>query len=169
MSDVRHYPVLLLLLVLLLAGCRGDGERASSLPAVSTVAGQCAAPATYLAQGKPSPCLTPGVLRTSDPKVICIRGQATKVRRELSGSQWNARRRQVLQRYGLQHNPGEIDHLLSLSGGGSNDLGNLWPEAAPQFKGKDAAEAGLHAGICKPGVTVAEARMLQDAFLNQWR
>jgi hypothetical protein len=108
------------------------------------------------------------MIRTSDPTVICVRGQATRIRRELSSAQWATRRRQVLARYGLQHNPGEIDHLLPLSGGGGNQVENLWPQARGQFEGKDRAETGLHAALCKPGVTAAGARRLQIAFLRQW-
>lgn len=170
-AQVRHYPAVLLLAVLLvLAGCQRPAEQAARpAPSVTTAtAARCASPAVYLAKGRPSPCLTPGVIRTSDPKVICVRGQATKVRRELSSGQWAARRRQVLARYDLAKNPGEIDHLLPLSAGGSNDLRNLWPESTPQFKDKDAAEAGLHAGICKPGVTTAKVHALQAVFLKQW-
>jgi len=156
---------LLLVTALILAGCQ---PRDRSATPTTTAAASCAPPATYLARGRPSPCLTPGVVRTSDPRVICVPGQATRARRELSSGQWAQRRRQVLARYGLTHNPGEIDHLLPLSAGGSNDVLNLWPEATPQFKGKDAAEAGLHAGICKPGVTATKIQQLQQAFLNQW-
>lgn len=165
--------VLVAVAVLVLAGCHRDAKPApqpttTAVATTTTAPARCLLPAVYLARGKPSPCLTPGVIRTSDPVVICVRGYATRTRRELSSAQWAARRRQVLARYGLAKNPGEIDHFLPLSGGGANDLENLWPEAAPQFKGKDAAEAGLHAGICKPGVTAAETRRLQIAFLRQW-
>ncbi len=150
---------LLLVGLLVLTGCHATTTRPTGL---------CATPATYLARGKPDPCLTPGVVRSSDPKVICVVGYATKVRRELSSAQWTQRRRQVEQRYGLHSNPGEIDHLLPLEGGGSNDLANLWPEARDSYPGKDRAEAGLHAGICAAGATGAKVRALQQAFLKQW-
>jgi len=101
------------------------------------------------------------VIRTSDPAVICQRGYATRTRQELTSAEWSVRRAQVIGAYGLARNPGEVDHFLPLEGGGTNDVENLWPESAPQYKAKDAAERGLHAGICKPGVTVAKAQALQ--------
>ncbi len=153
-------------LVAAILASRGDTP---NKPAATTIASQCAPPSLYLARGYPDPCLTPGQIRTSDPAVICQRGYATRVRRELTSAEWSLRRADVIRRYGLDRNPGEIDHLLPLSGGGANDEENLWPESAPQFKDKDAAEASLHAGICKPGVTVAKVQQLQQAFLNQWR
>jgi len=74
----------------------------------------CAPPASYLATGVPSPCLTPGVARTSDPAVICVPGAATRARAELSSRQWAALRIEVTHRYGLDANPGEIDHFLPI-------------------------------------------------------
>ena len=159
--------VLLLALALaVLVGC--SHQQHSSSPA-TTMSGRCAPPATYLALGHPDPCLTAGVIRTSDPAVICQRGYATAVRRELSSGQWAQRRLQVEQRYGLTKNPGEIDHLVPLEGGGGNDLANLWPESASQYQQKDKAEGALHAAICARGVTVAKARQLQAAFLAKWK
>lgn len=161
-------------LMVALAGCHHTPAKpivpTTTRPAPTTTrpVGKCATPASYLAKGRPDPCLTPGMVRTSDPKVICVPGYASRVRGELTAAQWAARRAQVEQRYGLHANPGEIDHLLPLEGGGSNDLTNLWPEAAPQYKAKDQAEGTLHQAICKPGITVAETRRLQTAFLRQW-
>ncbi len=156
-----------------LLGLRGDDSK-PAVPTVTTVAAtttaRCAPPSVYLARGKPSPCLTPGVVRTSDPKVICVAGYATRVRSELDSGQWTARRAEVARRYGLVTLKGRtVDHQLPLEGGGSNDIANLVPQEQTAAKGKDIAERGLHAGICKPGVTVEQARRLQDAFLNQWR
>ena len=160
--------VLLLALALALAVLVGCSHQQHSSSPATTMSGRCAPPATYLALGHPDPCLTPGVIRTSDPAVICQRGYATRTRQELTSAEWFVRRAQVLGAYGLARNPGEVDHFLPLEGGGTNDVENLWPESAPQYKAKDAAERGLHAGICKPGVTVAKAQALQQAFLKQW-
>ncbi len=152
--------------MLMLAGCH-----VPSKPAVTTTTmGRCAAPATYLAQGKPDPCLTPGEVRTSDPKVICVRGYATKVRQELTSAEWSMRRAEVMRAYGLDTLKGRtVDHVLPLEGGGSNDTDNLFPQEQAAAKGKDRAEAGLHVGICKPGMTVAKVQQLQQSFLNQWK
>ncbi len=174
---MRRLALPLLLAVMLgLSGCHHTPAKPTAVttttrPATTTTTrpvGKCATPASYLAKGHPDPCLTPGVTRTSDPKVICQAGYASRVRAELSSAQWTARRRQVEQRYGLHANPGEIDHFLPLEGGGSNDLGNLWPEAKAQYPAKDKAEGALHRAICAQGVTVAKARALQQTFLKQW-
>jgi len=160
---------LLLASLLVLTGCHHT-TRPIAVAATTTTRpiGKCAAPASYLAKGHPDPCLTPGVVRSSDPKVICVAGYASKVRGELTSAQWTARRRQVEQRYGLTSNPGEIDHLLPLEGGGGNDLANLWPQVAPQYHTKDRAENALHASICAHGATLTQARALQAAFLHRW-
>ena len=56
--------------------------------------------------------------------------------------------------YGItSHAPGqyEVDHLVSLELGGSNDIANLWPELAspkPGFHEKDKVENYLHAQVC---------------------
>ena len=45
----------------------------------------------------------------------------------------------------------EIDHLISLQLGGSNDIANLWPEIAdprPGFHEKDTVENYLHSQVC---------------------
>jgi hypothetical protein len=157
---------LLLVTALILAGCQPRGQTVT--PTTTAMTG-CAPPATYLARGRPSPCLTPGVVRTSDPKVICVAGHASKVRHELTSAEWSIRRAEVMRAYGLASLKGRtVDHVLPLEGGGSNDVGNLFPAEQAAAKDKDRAEAGLHAGICKPGITTAKVRVLQAAFLRQW-
>lgn len=158
--------VLLVAVLLALAGCQRTPPGTIT---TTSMAGRCASPATYLARGKPSPCLTPGDIRTSDPTVICVRGQASRVRAELTPAQWSGRRAAVMRRYSLTSLKGyTVDHALPLEGGGSNEISNLAPQQQTIAKGKDRAEAGLHAGICKPGVTATKVRALQVAFLKQW-
>ncbi|MBF0618726.1 MAG: hypothetical protein HQL19_01005 [Candidatus Omnitrophica bacterium] len=59
---------------------------------------------------------------------------------------------QVYAEYGIvHHNPGEyeVDHLISLELGGSNDIANFWSEAAdpqPGLHQKD--EVGFNYGAC---------------------
>lgn len=157
--------LLLAVALVLLVGC--ETRQHSTSPA--TTARQCAPPAAYLARGHASPCITPGDIRTSDPKVICVRGQAGRVRAELTSAEWSVRRAEVMRRYGLATLKGHtVDHLLPLEGGGSNEVSNLVPQPSAIAKGKDQAENGLRAGICKPGVTATQVRSLQQAFLRQW-
>jgi len=42
----------------------------------------------------------------------------------------------------------EIDHIVSLELGGSNDIANLYPEKAPGYRVKDKLENKLHRLVC---------------------
>jgi hypothetical protein len=56
----------------------------------------------------------------------------------------------------------EVDHLVSLQLGGSNDSANLWPEAAspkPGFHEKDSVENYLHAQVCSGAISLQEAQI----------
>jgi hypothetical protein len=111
----------------------------------------------------PDPRCTPGAVQTSDRAVIC--GTSTDLRREVS----EAARKRAFAEYGLsEHNaPGayELDHLIPLEVGGSNDISNLWPEAAPGFHQKDQVEDFLHDSVCSGTMGVEEA---QRAIAADW-
>ncbi len=59
----------------------------------------------------------------------------------------------------------ELDHLVSLELGGSNDAANLWPESPPTPNPKDKVENALHAAVCDGRVTLAAA---QAAIAADW-
>ena len=62
----------------------------------------------------------------------------------------------------------EIDHLISLEIGGSNDLKNLWPEPYAEPLGardKDKIENELHRLVCNDTITLSEA---QSCIANDW-
>ncbi|HKW85912.1 MAG TPA: hypothetical protein VJM82_02480, partial [Nitrospiraceae bacterium] len=62
----------------------------------------------------------------------------------------------------------EIDHLISLELGGSNDLTNLWPEPyspAPGAHEKDKLENALHKAVCGGKMTLKEA---QQKIATDW-
>jgi hypothetical protein len=73
---------------------------------------------------------------------------------------------QVYKEYGIKSHPTgayEVDHLVSLELGGSNDIANLWPEAAspkPGFHEKDKVENYLHQQVCSGMMGLAEAQRL---------
>jgi hypothetical protein len=55
----------------------------------------------------------------------------------------------------------EIDHIVSLELGGSNEIANLYPERAlahPGYHVKDVLENKLHALVCAGSMTLASAR-----------
>ena len=59
----------------------------------------------------------------------------------------------------------ELDHLVSLELGGSNDATNLWPESPPTPNPKDKVENALHDAVCGGRITLAAA---QHAIASDW-
>lgn len=103
---------------------------------------------------------TPGAIF---PKVtadqVCIKGYSSSVR-NVPLSEKN----EVYKEYGIYyHTTGEyeVDHLISLELGGSNDISNLWPEASepiPGFHQKDLVENYLHGLVCNGSISLEEAQ-----------
>ena len=55
----------------------------------------------------------------------------------------------------------EIDHLISLELGGTNDLTNLWPQPyvpKPGAKEKDVVENALHRQVCAGAIPLQQAQ-----------
>lgn len=98
----------------------------------------------------PDPKLTPGVV---DPvatgEKICISGYTGTVRNVSE-----ATKKKVFALYGIDRTKDkfEIDHLISLELGGSNDIKNLWPQSYTtkpwNAHKKDQLENKLHRMIC---------------------
>src|SRR5580704_7780758 len=59
----------------------------------------------------------------------------------------------------------ELDHLVPLELGGSNDATNLWPEYPPTPNPKDKVEDALNAAVCRGRVSLAAA---QKAIAADW-
>jgi hypothetical protein len=59
----------------------------------------------------------------------------------------------------------ELDHLVSLELGGSNDVTNLWPESPSTPNPKDKVENALNDAVCSGRVTLAAA---QAAIASDW-
>jgi hypothetical protein len=115
----------------------------------------------------PDPACTPGaVFPAATSAVICKSGYASSVRNVSS-----ATKTRVYNEYGIAvHPPGayEVDHLVSLQLGGSNEIANLWPEAAdptPGFHEKDVVENYLHSQVCSGKMTLADA---QNKIASDW-
>ncbi len=109
----------------------------------------------------PDPDCTPGAIfadATTDK--ICQSGYASSVRNVPTSE-----KDQVYAEYGIaSHYPGqyEVDHLVSLELGGSNDISNLWPEAAsptPGFHQKDKVENYLHDQVCSGKIALHDAQV----------
>jgi hypothetical protein len=117
----------------------------------------------------PDPECSPGAILTTDPKVICVSGY-TKTVRNVS----EATKKKVFKEYGIpytQRSNYEVDHIISLELGGSNDIANLYPESYLIKNGartKDIFENYLHKQICNGKMDVAEAQrqISSDWFTN---
>ncbi len=59
----------------------------------------------------------------------------------------------------------ELDHLVPLELGGSNDSSNLWPETGPVPNVKDPVEGDLRADVCAGELTLVQA---QAAIAADW-
>jgi len=97
----------------------------------------------------------------------CVAGY-TKTVRNVSVSL----KKQVYQEYGIPYPPTfgsyEADHFIPLTLGGSNEIGNLFPEAAapkPGFREKDIVENYLHEQVCDGHILLPAA---QRAIATDW-
>jgi hypothetical protein len=115
----------------------------------------------------PDSACTPGAVFTDVTKSqVCVPGYSSKVRNVPTSE-----KDQVYAEYGIKsHTTGEyeVDHLISLELGGSNDIANLWPEPAeprPGFHEKDKVENYLHQQVCDGKMTLQEA---QYQIANNW-
>jgi hypothetical protein len=94
-------------------------------------------------------------------QVVCSAGFHTSSVRNVPDSE----KHQVELEYGLAPRPYgstlEIDHIVSLELGGSNDVANLYPERAdahPGFHVKDVLENKLHALVCAGQLSLRTAQ-----------
>lgn len=106
--------------------------------------------------------IIPGVTKDQ----ICVPGYSKSVRNVPESE-----KKQVYESYGIserQLGEYEVDHLISLELGGSNDISNLWPEAAdpvPGFHEKDKVENYLHSQVCSGIISLEEA---QNEISSNW-
>ena len=131
-------------------------EAATPGPAPAAAANSAAPQDAY----HPDLRITPGaVFANVTAAQVCVSGYSKSVRHVSS-----ATKNQVFALYGITyHAPGayEVDHLISLELGGSNDIHNLWPEP---YQGpdnahvKDVIENRLHRQVCSGAITLAEAQ-----------
>jgi hypothetical protein len=114
----------------------------------------------------PDPKLTPGdALPAVMAADICTPGWATEHRHVTESM-----RDQVYAEYGRTRGPDccEVDHLIQLELGGSNDMKNLWPQPdapRPGWDEKDQLENELHAEVCAGKMTLADA---QHCIASNW-
>ncbi|CAB4688573.1 MAG: DUF3761 domain-containing protein [Actinobacteria bacterium] len=111
----------------------------------------------------PDPACSPGATYSALTKnVICSSTFRTSAIRHVPTSEKHA----VEVAYGLvpksYGHTLEIDHIVSLELGGSNDIANLYPELAnanPGYHVKDKLENRLHSMVCAGSITLRDAQV----------
>ena len=120
----------------------------------------------------PDPRCTPGsidpiVTQANLRSTICKAGWTDPhLRPPESQTEWFKRYR-AFPAYGLTwYRESELDHLVPLELGGSNDATNLWPELGkPSGNPKDKVENALNRAVCSGRVSLARA---QAAIAYDW-
>lgn len=110
---------------------------------------------------------TPGaVFENAAPEHICVRGYTERVRNVSAKL-----RKEIYAAYGVSYpqprGAYEVDHLIPLALGGSNDIANLWTEAAepvPGFHEKDIVEIYLQQEVCggRVALPIAQKQIADD-------
>lgn len=122
----------------------------------------------------PNPTLTPGAVNTEITQsniqtTICVKGYTAKpgVRNVTEQT-----KKLVYKEYNYDPKtlgPAEVDHLISLELGGSNDIKNLWPQSYTttpyNARIKDGIENTLHAMVCKGEIPLTQA---QHEIATDW-
>jgi hypothetical protein len=128
----------------------------------------------------PNPSLTPGAVRTTNPADICSTA-TNKITTKTVRNVPESLKKQVYLEYGLPggNNTGycnvkdgcEIDHLISLELGGSNDIKNLWPQPYTSewnARMKDVLENKMHVLACLK-VNPVPLPQLQKEISTDWK
>jgi hypothetical protein len=115
---------------------------------------------------RPDSTLTPGDALPVTAEQVCKPGYSKSVRYVRGET-----KDRVFRRYGIEPQRGkyEIDHLIPLGLGGSNDIKNLWPESHESQPWnadvKDKLERRLHTLVCNGKLGLEEA---QQAIASDW-
>ncbi len=117
--------------------------------------------------GLPDSACTPGaIFANATVQQICTYGYTSSVRNvPFSEKDQAYAEYRIYHHYSGQY---EVDHLVPLELGGSNDIANLWPEAAsptPGFHQKDEVENYLHDQVCSGTMSLKDA---QTEIATNW-
>jgi hypothetical protein len=122
----------------------------------------------------PDASVTPGAVLTTDAAKVCQAGYSSTMR-DVPLSV----KKQAYTVYGIRPSTRtvngqtvriccEVDHLVSLELGGSNDIKNLWPQPyypRPGAHEKDVLENWLHKQVCAGTISIERA---QQAIAQDW-
>jgi hypothetical protein len=109
---------------------------------------------------------TPGAIASTDVVVICQTGYPARARHVTAKT-----KRDVLQRYRMTPSATrayEIDHVIPLALGGSNDISNLFPQPYFEHPGaheKDWLEVELRRRVCRGQMAIHVA---QECIRDNW-
>jgi len=120
---------------------------------------------SYAAAQLPSSVQTPGNKSKASEAQVCAADFEASVK---PMAKWQ--HDQALERYGKRPEDftGELDHLIPISLGGTNDPDNLWPLPANKDMGpeqKKALDAKLHELVCNKTLKLKDA---QEAVKKDW-
>ncbi|SRR6266496_3613514 len=122
----------------------------------------------FRAQGQlPDPRCTPGSL---DPAItrekLCASGYTTRPYRPSPSRIAHFKYDEAYPAYDVPRSVrSELDHLIPLELGGSNDATNLWPEVGSIPNGKDRVENRLHFLVCAGKLAL---RTAQEEIAHNW-
>lgn len=109
----------------------------------------------------------PGDVLTNNLTIICVSGYSATVRDVPQSLRLEVFKRDNVI-YPQQTGTTELDHLVPLCGGGSNNINNLWVEFAeprPGFHEKDILESCMCKLICNGSIDINRA---QERIANDW-
>ena len=150
---------ILALAVILLACSSISVEMPASAPPAA-IGQQTKTSGCVSANALPDAACTPGAIFPDATKEqICKTGYSSQVRNVPESE-----KDEVYAEYGIKsYKAGqyEVDHLISLELGGSNEIANLWPEPAeprPGFHEKDKVENYIHDQVCSGAISLQQAQ-----------
>ena len=109
--------------------------------------------------------IDPAVTQKDIRSTICKSGWTATVRPPESQTEY-AKYHVAYPAYRIKHSAvSELDHLVPLELGGSNDITNLWPEVGKQPNPKDKVENALNRAVCDGKVSLTAA---QNAIASDW-
>jgi predicted secreted protein len=126
-----------------------------------------------LENNSPDPACTPGaIFPEATAERFCVSGYSKSVRNVSDKT-----RKEVFREYGFSYpqptGAFEVDHLIPLAIGGSNDIANLFPQPAgpvPGFHEKDVVEVYLQEEICAGRANLATSRkQIAEDWLSIYR
>ncbi len=164
---VIAFIILLLLIFCVIQQTKKVSQAPSPTPLAPTIGHRTKTSGCKVNGPLPDRACTPGaVIPGVTKEEVCTSGYAKSLRNVPESE-----KEEVFAEYEItHHDPGEyeVDHLISLELGGSNDIANLWLEAAeprPGFHEKDRVENHLHKLVCNGEMSLEEA---QRVIATDW-